>query len=145
MVDGKLGTRPNYAEAVGVPCEVYVGRRRCYIGPVGYALPGIRPPARGGLPRPGCSSKSGLEFSIASLRFTGRLGIRGGGPGGGFHRGLTPLCEMEVKVDRSDSAGLRDPCGISSSYAVLVWIGGGGVGLGLGLGLGAAKRGSTSS
>lgn len=95
---------------------------------VGYELSGIiaGPPG----PLEGLfldSWKSGLELSrtsLTSLRGTGRLGGTAelpyppGTPGGGCQRGLMPRCEMEVKLDRSDSAGLRAPSGMlrTSSY-----------------------------
>jgi hypothetical protein len=49
-----------------------------------------------------------------SARLTGRLGIMGTDDEFGFQRGLTPRWDIEVKFERSDSAGLRDPWGISS-------------------------------
>lgn len=67
------------------------------------------------------NSKSGFALRITSagwlLLLTGRLGIEGcklWDGGGGFQRGFTPRCDIEVKVDLSDSAGLRAPGGISS-------------------------------
>lgn len=83
-------------------------------------------------------------------------GLRGGTPpkpiiivGGGLlpgHRGLMPRWDIDVKFERSDSAGLRAPSGVVSMMSVSI-AGGGGVGLGTeGAGLGgSAKRGSTSS
>ena len=116
--------------------------------PPGYALPGTIPgDPRGGLGAarvPG-SWKSGLLFNSISFRLMGRRGGScwyGAGGGGGFHRGFTPLCDIDVKFERSDSAGLRAPSGMLSYEFVAGIAGGPGGGVGLD---GASNRGSMSS
>lgn len=83
-------------------------------------------PAEGGdpalflLPLPG-NEKSGFPSSNTWFGSAPRTGRRGGmdpgypiGIGGGCQRGLTPRWEMDVKLERSDSAGERAPGGMSS-------------------------------
>lgn len=147
-------------------------RRRVSYNPPGYELCGTMPPpgpptlGEPCLGRPPDAEpviwKSGLESSTSGRGWpTGRrpmgpccgppyAGIGGGAwSAPGLQRGLTPRCEMEVKVERSESAGLREPEFISSYEDLLCSCMCGGRPPG-GRGVAAedespAKRGSTSS